>query len=151
MNFLDDLISAGGDDIGEANAPAAGGSLIVAERSPTGNFLLIEQEAFLAAGSLAYLVAFVEADEATGEPVLINAREFADAAEMVSLPDEQVALQWLNQRLGEMFAPWRPRLAEAWADALSNSEITAKPKPEDAPRIWKRPPHSTGKLGRGRK
>lgn len=144
-DFLDDLISPGGDDIGEANAPVVSGSLIVPERAPNGAFLLVEQQAFLAAGPLAYLTVFIEADEATDEPVLINAREFADAAGMVSLPDEEQALDWLSQRLGEAFEPWRERIDEAWAEALSNSEFAAKPKPGDAPLIWKRPPHTTGR------
>lgn len=151
MDFLDDLVSPGGDDIGEANAAEAGGSLTVPERAPDGKFLLVEQQAFLATGALGYLVMFAQPDEVTGEDTLINAREFARCAGMVSLPSEDEALRWLNQQLGENYEAWRPRLAEAWADALSNSEITAKPNPKDMPRIWKRPPHSTGKLGRGRK
>lgn len=148
-DFFDDLVSPA-EDFSEANAAVAGGSLLVPERAPTGQFLNIEAEAFRAAGALAYLALFVEADEITGEAILSNAREIADAAGMVSLPDEQEAFDWLNWRLGEAFEPWRPRLAAAWAEAEANSPAPAKPKPEDAPLVWKRPPHSTG-TSRGQK
>lgn len=144
-DFLDDLVSPG-DGIGdEDNAASAGGSLVVPEKAPDGRFLMVEEQAFLATGALGYLVMFAQPDEVTGEDTLSNAREFADAAGMVSLPDEEQALQWLNQRLGENFEAWRERLAEAWAQAASHVPTAAKPEPGDAPRIWKRPPHSTGR------
>ncbi|QPF91480.1 hypothetical protein [Bradyrhizobium commune] len=151
MDFLDDLMSPGGDGLGEeANAATAGGSLVVPEKAPDGSFLMVEEQAFLATGALGYLVMFAQPDEVTGEDTLSNGREFADAAGWLSLPDEQEALDWLNQRLGASFETWRPRLAEAWALALSNLEFTAKPDPATVPR-WARAPHSTGKLGRGHK
>ncbi|QQO14965.1 hypothetical protein JJB99_01875 [Bradyrhizobium diazoefficiens] len=143
-DLFDNLVSPGADS-DEADAAASGGSLIVPEHAPNGQFLLTEQQAFLAAGPTAYLVMFVETDEATQEPALANAREFANAMGLASPPDEHEAFACVTQRLGEAFEPWRERLAEAWAGAVSDSEFTAKPKSEDAPIVWTRPKHSTGR------
>lgn len=143
-DFFDELVGPA-EDFSEANAAAAGGALVVPQRSPSGAFLNVEEEADRAAGSIGRLVLFVEYDGNTGERNFSNAREFANAMGMVSLPSEEQAFDWLSQRLSEATGPWLPRLAAAWQEAEANAPAVARPKPENAPRIWARAPHTTGR------
>ncbi|MET4216956.1 hypothetical protein ABIB00_002153 [Bradyrhizobium sp. LB14.3] len=143
-DFFDELVGPA-EDFNEANATAAGGALVVPQRSPSGAFLNVEEEADRATGSIGRLVVFVECDEGTGELIFSNAGEFAGAMGTVSLPSEEQALDWLSKRLSEGTKPWLPRLAAAWEEAEANAPAVARPKPEDAPRIWARAPHTTGR------
>ncbi|MCG2629730.1 hypothetical protein L6654_24200 [Bradyrhizobium sp. WYCCWR 13023] len=148
LDFDDLLVPADDDGPSSGSDNVTCGGLIVPSRAPNGQVLNLEAEAYRAAGSLNGLVVFVEADPETGEDVFSNAREFADAMGLVSLPTQEQASMWLRQRLSEALSGWEERLGAAWSEAEARTPRSAKPSP--VPEIRERPKWSTGR-DRGQK
>jgi hypothetical protein len=115
IDFENLLSGTDTDDARDANTPVVVG-LIVSERPRTGEFLQVEEAAFLAVGKIPDVL-FLEDDPETGASVFApqSARQFADAMQMTRLPTEAEASAWHAARAGAVYDLWRDRLQAAWA------------------------------------